>query len=90
MVEFLPGIQFSHYYAREETATGVMMETMVTTKDVKDGVKEFLEDGSLSVRIEWKLNMQLFQSTYHQYDEIYRFQRKQMVRDFQKSDRKQQ
>ena len=83
MVEFLPGIQFSHYYAQEETDTGVMMETMVPTKDVKDGVNEFLEDGSLRVRIVWKLNIQLFQSTYHQYDEIYRFQREQMVRDFQ-------
>ena len=26
MVELLPGIQFSHYYAQEETDTGVMME----------------------------------------------------------------
>ena len=66
MVEFLPGIQFSHYYAQEETDTGVMMETMVPTKDVNDGISEFLEDGSLRERIVWKLNMQLFQSTYHQ------------------------
>ena len=51
MVEFLPGIQFSHYYAQEETDTGVMMETMVPTKDVKDGVNEFLEDGSLRVQL---------------------------------------
>ena len=81
MVEFLPGIQYSHYYAQEETDTGIMMETMVPTKDIKEGVNEFLEDGCLRVRILWRLNQQLFQSTYHQYDEIYRFQREQMVQD---------
>ena len=83
MVEFLPGIEYSRYYAQEETDTGVMMETMVPSKDVKDGINEFLEEGYLRVRIVWKLNLQLFQSTYHQYDQIYRFQREQMLRDFQ-------
>ena len=83
MVELCPGIEYSHYYVQEDTDTGVMMETMVPTKDVKDGVNEFLEEGYLRLRIVWKLNLQLFQSTYHQYDEVYRFQREQMVRDFQ-------
>ena len=81
MVEFLPGIQYSHYYAQEDTDTGVMMETMVPTKEIKEGLNEFLENGCLRVRILWKTNQQLFQSTYHQYDEIYRFQREQMVQD---------
>lgn len=74
MVEFLPGIHFNHYYAQEDSDTGVMMETIVPTKDIKEGINEFLEEGtgSLRVRILWKLNLQLFQSTYHHYDEIYR------------------
>lgn len=50
-----------------------MMETIVPTKEIKEGINEFLENGCLRVRIVWKVNLQLFQSTYHQYDEIYRF-----------------
>ena len=83
MVEFLPGIEYSHYYAQEDTDTGVMMETMVPTKEIKEGLNEFQESGCLKVRILWKTNQQLFQSTYHQYDEIYRHQREQMVSDIQ-------
>ena len=72
MVELLPGIQYSHYYAKEEDDTGIMMETIVPTKEIKDGVNEFLDNGCLKVRIFWKINQQLFQSTFHEYDEIYR------------------
>ena len=79
MVEFLPGIHFSHFYVQEAADTGVMMETIVPTKDIKDGVNEFLEAGGLRVRILWGINLQLFQSTYGHYDEIYRLQREQML-----------
>ena len=48
------------------------METIVPTKEIKEGINEFLEDGTLRVRIVWKVNLQLFQSTYHLYDDIYR------------------
>ena len=72
MVEFLPGIHFSHFYAQEEADTGVVMETIVPTKEVRDGTNEFLENGVLKVRIVWCVNLQLFQSTYHHYDDIYR------------------
>ena len=72
MVEFLPGTEYSHYYSQEDSDTGIMMETIVPTKEIKDGVNEFLDNGWLKVRIIWKVNQQLFQSTFHQYDEIYR------------------
>ena len=61
MVEFLPGIHYSHYYAQEDTDTGVMMETIVPTKEVKEGVNEFLDGGKLRVRILWETQQQLFQ-----------------------------
>ena len=72
MVEFLPGTEYSRYYSQEDSDTGIMMETIVPTKEIKDGVNEFLDNGWLKVRIIWKINQQLFQSTFHQYDEIYR------------------
>ena len=83
MVELMPGTQYSHYYTKEDTDTGIMMETMVPSKDIKDGINEFLEDGHLRVRIIWVLNQQLFQSTFHQYDEVYRYQREQMMKDLE-------
>ena len=49
-----------------------MMETIVPTKEINDGVNEFLDNGRIRVRIVWRVNLQLFQSTYHQFDEIYR------------------
>ena len=60
------------FYFQEETDTGVMMETIVPTKEIKDGVNEFLDNGRIRVSIVWRVNLQLFQSTYHQFDEIYR------------------
>ena len=63
-----------------------MMETMVPTKEIKKGMNEFLDNGIFRVRILWKTNQQLFQSTYHQYDEIYRFQREQMIKDINSAD----
>ena len=48
------------------------METIVPTKEIKEGINESLEDGMLTARIVWKVNLQLFQSTYHLYDDIYR------------------
>ena len=46
---------------------------------VKDGVSEYLEDGSyLRVRIQWEQSFQLFQSTYSQYDEVVKIHNQQM------------
>ena len=74
MVELLPGIKYSHYYAQEVEDTGIMMETILPTKEIKDGVNEFLDNGNLRVRIFWQTNLQLFQSTFNEYDEIYRWE----------------
>ena len=61
------------HYVIHFHGSGIMMETIVPTKEIKDGINEFLENGNLRIRIVWKVNLQLFQSTYHQYDEIYRY-----------------
>ena len=57
---------------KDESDNGIVMETIVPTKEIKEGINEFLDNGVLRVRIVWKVNLQLFQSTYHPYDDIYR------------------
>ena len=57
---------------KDESDNGIVMETIVPTKEIKEGINEFLDHGVLRVRIVWKVNLQLFQSTYHHYDDIYR------------------
>eukprot|EP00095_Tigriopus_kingsejongensis_P006112 maker-scaffold872_size86337-snap-gene-0.17 protein:Tk06112 transcript:maker-scaffold872_size86337-snap-gene-0.17-mRNA-1 annotation:"PREDICTED: uncharacterized protein LOC103573133" len=79
LVDFQSGNVFSRYYFHDESDQGIMMETTIPTKEVKDGVNEFLEDSAyIRVRIQWEYNHQLFQATVHQYDDIVRQHNVQM------------
>lgn len=79
LVDFQSGNVFSRYYFHDESDQGVMMETTIPTKEVKDGISEFLEDNAfIRVRIQWEYSHQLFQATVHQYDDIVRQHNVQM------------
>ncbi|CAB4064206.1 unnamed protein product [Lepeophtheirus salmonis] len=79
LVDFQSGSVFSRYYCQDEFDPGVIMETTIPTKDIKEGLSEFLEDeNTMRIRIQWDYNYQLFQSTFHQYDDVYKYQNQQM------------
>ncbi|XP_063226998.1 uncharacterized protein LOC134533406 [Bacillus rossius redtenbacheri] len=78
----LPGAPFSHYYAQELTDEGIIMETDVTVKELREAGCPFLTDkGQLKVQVEWGECYLLFQSTYHKYDDVCRIHNYQMRKE---------
>uniref|UniRef100_A0A8D8QVL2 MATH domain-containing protein n=1 Tax=Cacopsylla melanoneura TaxID=428564 RepID=A0A8D8QVL2_9HEMI len=80
----LPGAPFSHYYAQDASDEGIIMETDVPVKELKEPGCSFLTDkGQLRVQIEWEESYLLFQATYHKYDDVSRLHNTQMRREIQ-------
>ncbi|KAL5241352.1 hypothetical protein ACI65C_008762, partial [Semiaphis heraclei] len=78
----LPGAPFSHYYATDATDEGIIMETDISVKELRDSGCPFLTDkGQLRVQIEWEESYLLFQATYHKYDDVSRTHNYQMRRE---------
>ncbi|XP_077292856.1 uncharacterized protein LOC143915909 [Arctopsyche grandis] len=78
----LPGVPFSHYYAQENSDEGIIMETDVTVKEIREPGCPYLTDKSqLRVQIEWDESYLLFQATYHKYDDVCRIHNFQMRRE---------
>lgn len=78
----LPGAPFSHYYQQEPTDEGIIMETDLTVKALRDPGCEYLaEKGQLRVQVEWEESHMLFQATYHKYDDVSRVHNIQMRRE---------
>ncbi|XP_042238306.1 uncharacterized protein LOC121876869 isoform X2 [Homarus americanus] len=73
---------FSNYYAQESTDDGLMMESEVPVKEIKDGGSAYIDDRKeLTVQIEWVESLLLFQATYHKYDDVTRMHNYQMRRE---------
>ncbi|EEB16095.1 hypothetical protein Phum_PHUM404580 [Pediculus humanus corporis] len=69
----LPGSPFSHYYAQENADEGIMIETNVTIKELKELASSSLsEKSSIRIQIEWCESYLLFQANYHKYDDMCR------------------
>ncbi|XP_049832871.1 uncharacterized protein LOC126273365 [Schistocerca gregaria] len=78
----LPGAPFSHYYAQEVSDEGIIMETGVSVKEVREpGCPYLTEKGQLRVQVEWEECYLLFQATYHKYDDVCRIHNYQMRRE---------
>lgn len=78
----LPGAPFSHYYATDATDEGIIMETDISVKELRDSGCPFLTDkGQLRVQVEWEESYLLFQATYHKYDDVSRTHNYQMRRE---------
>ncbi|XP_034246169.1 uncharacterized protein LOC117648081 [Thrips palmi] len=78
----LPGAPFSHYYQQEPSDEGIIMETDLTVKALRDPGCEYLaEKGQLRVQVEWEESHMLFQATYHKYDDVSRVHNIQMRRE---------
>ncbi|XP_067002536.2 uncharacterized protein [Anabrus simplex] len=78
----LPGAPFSHYYTQEVSDEGIIMETDVTVKEIREAGCPFLTDkGQLRVQVEWGECYLLFQATYHKYDDVCRIHNYQMRRE---------
>ncbi|XP_050442490.1 uncharacterized protein LOC126846747 [Adelges cooleyi] len=75
----LPGAPFSHYYATDATDEGIIMETDINVKELRESGCPFLTDkGQLRVQVEWEESYLLFQATYHKYDDVSRTHNYQM------------
>ncbi|KAK7595047.1 hypothetical protein V9T40_001480 [Parthenolecanium corni] len=78
----LPGAPFSHYYAQEPTDEGIIMETEVPVKQLREPNCPFITDkNQLRIQIEWGDSYLLFQSTYHKYDDVVRLHNQQMRKE---------
>ncbi|CAN8024874.1 unnamed protein product [Ixodes persulcatus] len=72
----------SSYYVQDGMDVGVVMETDVTVREVRESASMYLDgSGSLTVHVEWLDSQLLFGSTYHKYDDIARTQCHQMKRE---------
>ncbi|ODM88432.1 hypothetical protein Ocin01_18250 [Orchesella cincta] len=73
---------YSHYYVQEEVDDGIIMETDVTVKEVRDPNSFYLNDKrQVRIQIEWGESYLLFQATYHKYDDVTRMHNFQMRRE---------
>ncbi|XP_039277029.1 uncharacterized protein LOC111043531 [Nilaparvata lugens] len=78
----LPGAPFSHYYAQESSDEGIIMETDIGVKELREPNCPYLTDkGQLRVQVEWEESYLLFQATYHKYDDVSRLHNQQMRRE---------
>ncbi|XP_071513816.1 uncharacterized protein [Panulirus ornatus] len=73
---------FSNYYAQESTDDGLMMESDVPVKEIKEGGSPYVDERKeVTVQIEWVESLLLFQATYHKYDDVTRMHNYQMRRE---------
>ncbi|XP_046398446.1 uncharacterized protein LOC124165208 [Ischnura elegans] len=78
----LPGGPFSHYYAQDVSDEGIIMETDIPVKEMREPDCPYLtEKGQVRVRVEWGECHLLFQATYHKYDDVSRIHNHQMRRE---------
>ncbi|XP_014259022.2 uncharacterized protein LOC106672250 [Cimex lectularius] len=78
----LPGAPFSHYYAQDASDEGIIMETDIGIKELREPGCPYLTDkGQLKVQVEWEESFLLFQSTYHKYDDVSRIHNQQMRKE---------
>ncbi|XP_066959176.1 LOW QUALITY PROTEIN: uncharacterized protein [Macrobrachium rosenbergii] len=70
------------YYAQETSDDGLMMESDVPVKEIKEGPSPYVDERKeLTVQIEWVESLLLFQATYHKYDDVTRMHNYQMRRE---------
>ncbi|KAF6216296.1 hypothetical protein GE061_000636, partial [Apolygus lucorum] len=78
----IPSAPFSHYYAQDVSDEGIIMETEITIKELREpGCPYLNEKGQLRVQVEWEESYLLFQATYHKYDDIYKLHNQQMRKE---------
>nr|XP_018908729.1 PREDICTED: uncharacterized protein LOC109038201 [Bemisia tabaci] len=78
----LPGAPFSHYYAQEVSDEGIIIETDISIKELREpGCPYLTAKGQLRVQVEWADSYLLFQATYHKYDDVTRLHCQQMRRE---------
>lgn len=70
------------YYVQDGMDMGMIMETDIPIKDIKESPNLYLEsNGNLTVHIEWLESILLFNSSYHKYDDIFHLHCHQMKRE---------
>ncbi|KAK6624912.1 hypothetical protein RUM44_011776 [Polyplax serrata] len=78
----LPGAPFSHYYAQENADDGIIIETDVAIKELKDlAASPLSERSQIRIQVEWCESYLLFQANYHKYDDVCRTHGYQMRKE---------
>ncbi|XP_054710150.1 uncharacterized protein LOC129219863 [Uloborus diversus] len=72
----------NNYYVQDGVDTGVIMETNIPVRQVREMNSAYLENNThLTVHIEWLESMLLFSALYHKYDDVCRIHGHQMKRE---------
>jgi len=70
---------YFQYYVQDDADAGTLMDTKIPISEVKDSSNGYVVNRSnVRVLVEWLQSSVLFQSTYHNYDDVARVQTYQM------------